>query len=137
MKYRLTLCAAIIGVMVLVSCAVLYAADEAQEVEMSFQRFSHQWMQHHYNREKKANLVCKKVKDYFVAEYTGYSRSYSSKTKRTDYKETPYIGVLSYRELKYVNKAGTYEEAINGKFQLLQECPVTEIFSFSGGTWQY
>ena len=137
MKYRLTSCAAFICVVVLVSCTALYAIDDQQEVEISFQNFSQQWMQHHYNREKKANLVCKKVKDSFVAEYTGYSRSYSSRTKRTEYKETPYIGILSYQELKFVSKAGTYEEAINGTFMLLQECPVTEIFSFSGGTWRY
>jgi len=139
MKYLLAVCAAVICLVVIVPVAALHAIEGEQEVEASFELFNQQWMDRLYNLERKSkeSLVCKKVQDAFVAEYTGYSKTYSGRTKRTDYKETPYIGILSYQEQTFVSRARTYEEAINGNFTLLQECPVTEIFSFAGGKWRY
>ena len=139
MKYLPAVCGAVICVCVLAPGPALYAIDQNQDVEASFKLFNQQWMEHLYNREEKskANIACKKVDDAFVAEYTGYSRTFTGRTKKTDCKETPYVGILNYQEQTFVSRAKTYEEAINGQFKLLQECPVTEIFSFSGGKWRY
>lgn len=139
MRYLFAVCVAVLCIGVLAPNPLLDAAEESQEVEASFKLFNQQWMEHLYAREKKskANISCKKVKDCFVAEYIGYSRIYSGRTKKTGSKVTPYIGILNYQEQTFVSKAGTYEEAINGQFKLLYECPVTEIFSFSRGKWQY
>lgn len=118
--------------------SVTYSMEKTG-IEASFQRFNQQWMQGLYKREEreKKNLVCKKVKGYYVAEYTGYSKTYSSTIKRTNCKETPYIGILNYREKKFVSHAKTFEETLHGPFNLIYECPVTEIFAFSNGEWLY
>jgi hypothetical protein len=139
MRHLAAVCAVVICACVLAPHPALHAVDESQDVEASFKLFNQQWMAHLYTREQKskANIACKKVKDCFIAEYTGYSRTYSGRTKKTDSKETPYIGILNYQEQTFVSQARTYEEAINGQFKLLQECPVTEIFSFSRGKWRY
>jgi hypothetical protein len=139
MKYLLSVCAAVMFFCVLSPHPALHAIDESRDVDASFALFNQQWMEHLYSREEKskANISCKKVDDSFVAEYTGYSRTYTGRTKKTDCKETPYVGILNYQEQTFVSRARTYEEAINGQFKLFQECPVTEIFSFSGGKWRY
>jgi len=139
MKVLFTVCAAVMCVCLFAPHSVVYAIDEKQDVEASFQHFNQQWMEHLYSREEKskANIACRQVDDVFVAEYTGYSRTYSGRTKKTDCRETPYIGILNYQEQTFVSRARTYEEAIRGQFKLYQECPVTEIFSFSGGKWRY
>lgn len=138
-KWLLTLCAAMVCSVVLSLDPALYASDEGEEVEASFKRFNQQWMDRLYAMEKngRENLSCRKVKDSFIAEYTCYSRTYSARTKPTGSRETPYIGVLTYQEQKFISQASTYEGAINGKFILFNEFPVTQIFSFSDGTWQY
>ncbi len=139
MKHLFAVCAAVVCVGLLMPYPGLYAIDQSQDAEASFHRFNQEWMEILYSREakNKSSIVCKKVDDGFVAEYTGYSRAFSGRTKKTDCKETPYIGILNYQEQTFVSRAGTYEEAINGQFKLYQECPVTEIFSFSGGKWRY
>ncbi len=139
MKHLWAVCAAVVWVSVLSPGPALYAADPVQDAEVSFKLFNQHWMENLYSREakNKAAVVCKQVDDGFVAEYTGYSRAYSARTKKTDCRETPYIGILNYQEQTFVSRARTYEEAINGQFKLYQECPVTEIFSFSGGKWRY
>jgi hypothetical protein len=139
MRYLVAVYAVALCLGVLVPHPALYAIDESQDVEASFQLFNQQWMEHLYSREEKSksNIACKKVDDSFVAEYTGYSRTYSGRTKKTASKETPYVGILNYQEQTFVSKAKTYEEAVNGQFKLQQECPVTEIFSFSRGKWRY
>jgi hypothetical protein len=139
MKHLLAVWAAVICVGVLLPHPVLNATEQNQDVEASFKLFHQEWMEILYSREEKnrAAIVCKKVDDAFVAEYTGYSRTYSGRTKKTDCQETPYVGILNYQEQTFVSRARTYEEAINGQFRLYQECPVTEIFSFSRGKWRY
>ena len=109
------------------------------EVEKSFQEFNKQWMETKYKREasNKKNLSCKKVKDYYRAEYTGYSRAYSSTIKKTTSKKTPYIGILSYKEKKFASYAKTFEGALRGPFDFVYKYPVKEIFIFSNGEWRY
>ena len=121
------------GVLIPVTCAA------ENEVEKSFQEFNKQWMKTKYKMEEsnKKNLICKKVKDYYRAEYTGYSRTYSSTIKKTHSKETPYIGILSYKEKKFASHARTFEGALRGPFTLVYEYPVKEIFIFSNGEWRY
>jgi hypothetical protein len=121
------------GVFIPVTCAA------ENEVDKSFQEFNKQWMKTKYKREEsnKKNLTCKKVKDYYCAEYTGYSRTYSSTIKKTPSKETPYIGILSYQEKKFACQAKTFEGALRGPFDFVYEYPVKEIFSFSNGKWCY
>ena len=115
------------------ACAV------GNEAEESFQEFNRKWMDGLYTREEKnkKNLTCKKVKDYYCAEYTGYSRTYSSTIKKIDSKETPYIGMLNYHEKKFESRADTFEKALSGPFNPVYEYPVTEIFSFTNGEWTY
>ena len=115
----------------------IYAFEE--EVEKSFRKFSQQWINTLYAMEErgKGNLTCKKVKDYYIAEYIGYSRTYSSTIKKTDSKETPYIGILSYKERKFASRAKTFEDALRGPFTIVYEYPVREIFMFSHGEWHY
>jgi hypothetical protein len=139
MKHLVAVCAVVLCAGVLASCPVASAIEPNQDVESSFELFNQQWMEHLYRREEKnrANVACKQVDDAFVAEYTGYSRTFTGRTKKTDCKETPYIGILNYQEQTFVSRGKTYDEAINGQFKILQECPVTEIFSFSGGKWRY
>ena len=132
----------VITQLVIVTLVLFFSVAYSMEktgIEASFQRFNQQWMQGLYTREEKGkkNLVCKKVKGYYVAEYTGYSKTYSSTIKRTDCKETPYIGILNYREKKFASHAKTFEGTLHGPFNLIYECPVTEIFAFSNGEWRY
>jgi len=117
---------------------IAYAMEE-KEVEKSFHRFNQQWMKSLHEMEKRgrANLRCKKVKDQYITVYTGYSTTYSSTIKKTDYKESPYIGILNYREKKFISRARTFEEAIQGPFNLIDDYPVTEIFVFKNGRWRY
>ena len=116
------------------TCAV-----EDNEVEVSFRQFSQKWMNSLQEREEgnKKNLTCKKVKNYYRVEYTGYSSAHSVTVKKTDYKKTPYIGILRYKEKKFVCHAITFEGALRGPFTVVYECPVTELFIFSDGEWHY
>jgi hypothetical protein len=127
----------IVSIFQVVFLSVACAAEN--EVEKSFQEFNEQWMENKYKREasNKKNLTCKKVKDYYRAEYTGYSRTYSSIIKKTSSKETPYIGILSYKERKFASHAKTFEGALRGPFDFMYEYPVKEIFIFSNGEWRY
>ncbi len=117
---------------------LIYAMEEGR-VELSFRQFSQKWMNSLQEREEKnkKNLTCKKVKNYYRAEYMGYSRAHSVTVKKTDYKKTPYLGILSYKEKKFVCHAITFEGALRGPFTVVYECPVTELFIFSDGEWHY
>ena len=117
--------------------SVTYADED--EVEKSFQKFSQNWMNslHAMEEKGKKNLTCKKVKNYYRAEYRGYSKTFSTSIKKTSSKETPYIGILRYKERKFVSHARTFEGALRGPFTIVSEYPVKEIFMFSHGKWQY
>jgi hypothetical protein len=117
---------------------IVYAIEES-EVETGFQKFSQKWMNLLHAREKrsKKDLICKKVKNHYWAEYTGYSRIYSSGIKKTDSTITPYIGILKYKEIKFVSHAKTFEGALRGPFTIIHEYPVTELFMFTDGEWHY
>ena len=123
----------------LLSVHPIASATEESEVEVSFKSFNQKWMQYLYDQEEREqrNISCKKVKEQYVAEYKAYSKDYSATIKKTQYQGTPYIGILSYREKKFVSQAATMEGAIRGPFNLMDECNVTEIFAYVNGKWQY
>jgi hypothetical protein len=57
--------------------------------------------------------------------------------KKTDSKETPFVGILTYFEKTMRCVGKTKEEALKGPFQPSDSKQVSEIFRFTKGKWMY
>lgn len=124
----------IISVTVVLLFCNAYAEDSG--IEGSFKDFCKKWMEAKDEQARK-HFSCKKLKKKFVSEYTGYTKDYDICIKATGSELCPYIGLLKYKEIRYKNGAQTFKGAQSGPSKSVFEYPVTEIFRYSNGEWQY
>ncbi len=110
---------------------------ESRAILESFQRFCKKWFLEKQNICREKSISCKKTHTACVAEYTRSSGHYNAHIKKTKEQDAPYIGILKYRETLYNCTAQTCEEASAGPFTRLSEYPVSEIFLYRDGRWQY
>ena len=84
---------------------------------------------------KRGEIICNKIKDGFVAEYRDLSDHHETQIKKTTNKRSPFIGILKYKELKYMNQAPTQDQAMAGPFKAVSEQSVTELFIYMNNRW--
>jgi len=111
-----------------------------EAAQTSFDAFTIDWMKKLSNTEEFHRTQDMKVSqspEGFAAEYVGYFPHRYIIVKKTDSKETPFVGILTYFEktLRCIGK--TKEEAIKGPFQPSDSQQVSEIFRFTKGKWVY
>jgi len=111
-----------------------------ESVQTSFDVFTIEWMKKLSDAEEFHRTQDVKVNpslEGFAAEYVGYLPHRYIVVKRTDSKETSFVGILTYFE-KTMRCAGkTKEEALKGPFQPSNSKQVSEIFRFTKGKWVY
>lgn len=116
---------------------VLTESERAEEaVRASFGAFTAKWM----NKRAKVQETYRKVKKHkmgFSAEYAEALPTHYVKIKKTQSKETPYIGILSYYKKTFRSTAKTKKDALKGPFEDLGTGSVSEIFRYTGGKWVY
>lgn len=136
-----------LGIGLLVLCLLgihpspLQAAEDAQ-VEKAFQNFQKGWIKK-LNTEgtygEKSMRVQKSPGDgaAFIATYDVVKEPKASQVKKTDQKETPYIGTVQYEIWTCSSMGKTQEEAKRGPFSCQPRGETTEIFRFTGSKWVY
>lgn len=112
-------------------------ACKNDSVLKSFRVFCEKWYQEKQKNCKKNGISCKRTPSACIAEYTRSAADFSVRIKETKAKQAPYIGILKYHETLYNCTAQTCEEASAGPFTRLSEYPVSEIFLYKNGKWQY
>ena len=110
--------------------------QEAVAVQASFDSFTAEWISKRSKAQKAYHKV-KKLKKGFSAEYVEFLPTRLLKVKKTESKETPYIGILSYHKKTFRSTAKTKKAALKGPFEDLGTGSVSEIFRYSGGKWVY
>jgi len=64
--------------------------------------------------------------------YREYGEDFAIRTKPTGNAAAPFVGILSYTEHVYVCRGPTRDDC-----ELVESSPITEIFPFRDGRWQY
>ena len=109
---------------------------ETIAVQASFDTFTAEWISKRAKAQKAYHKV-KKLKKGFSAEYVEILPTRLFKVKKTESKETPYIGILSYSKKTFRSTAKTKKAALKGPFEDLGTGSVSEIFRYSEGKWVY
>ncbi len=64
--------------------------------------------------------------------YRDYGGDFAIQTRPTGNDASPFVGILSYTENVYVCRGPTRDDC-----ELVESSPITEIFPFRDGRWQY
>lgn len=117
----------------------LCTAETDRQIEESLRTFAAEYMDHlrqencHSEKESKVQSYEQGVFIRTVA----YEGQWDVHLKKTDSALTPYIGLLTYLEKHQVKYGPEVETLACQPEIMITEIPVTEIFRFSGGSWQY
>lgn len=105
----------------------------------AFDTFTLEWMKKLAETEefRKSRAQVKQSLDGFSVEYTGYLPHRYIHVKKTESKDTPYVGILTYYEKTLRCTGKTKEEALKGPFDQVDTSQVSEIFRFTKGKWVY
>jgi hypothetical protein len=106
----------------------------------SFDVFTIEWMKKLSRAEEFRRTQDVKVTqstEGFLAEYTGYLPHRYITIKKTESKDTPFVGILTYYEKTMQCAGKTKEEALQGPFQPAGSQQISEIFRFTRGKWEY
>ena len=115
-----------------------FAEDENKVLE-NFKHFSHAWMAKlsQLNDQNQKNIRIESSNGWYTGQYICYGDQCRFRIKKTVSKKTPYIGFLSYSEMR-IQKAGrTKRQAVNDPGRVYHEIPVTEIFRYTDNHWVY
>jgi len=109
-------------------------------VQASFETFTREWMAklveaEEFQRTKQVKVT--ESSEGFAAEYLGYLPERSIEIRKTEYKDTPFVGTLTYYERTLRCSGKSKEEALQGPYQQVKTSPVREIFRFTKGKWVY
>ncbi|MBI3799200.1 MAG: hypothetical protein HY268_19835 [Deltaproteobacteria bacterium] len=111
-----------------------------EAVQTSFDAFTIEWMKKLAGTEefhRTQGMTVNQAPEGFSAEYTGYLPHRYIVVKKTESKETPYVGILTYFEKTMRCVGKTKEEARKGPFEASDSQQVSEIFRFTKGQWKY
>ncbi|HEV8715156.1 MAG TPA: hypothetical protein VGX03_20290 [Candidatus Binatia bacterium] len=111
-----------------------------EAVQTSFDVFTIEWMKKLSDTEefhRTQTIQVSESPEGFAAEYVGYLPHRYIIVKKTDSKETPFVGILTYYEKTMRCVGKTKEEALKGPFQASDSQQVSEIFRFTKGKWVY
>ena len=106
----------------------------------AFDTFTIEWMKklsqtEEFQRTNKVKVT--QSPEGFLAEYIGYFPHRYITVKKTEAKDTPFVGILTYYEKTMRCTGKTKEEAVQGPFQSADSQQVSEIFRFTKGKWAY
>jgi hypothetical protein len=106
----------------------------------AFDTFTIEWMKklaqtEEFQRTSKVKVT--ESPEGFLAEYIGYFPHRYITIKKTESKDTPFVGILTYYEKTMRCSGKTKEEAIQGPFEPAGQQQVSEIFRFTKGKWAY
>ena len=123
----------------ILSVSVSGLCEDISLVEKSFEKFNRSWMKklQRIERENFRNIKAEDSGDLYRAEYIGYSREFDFSVKRTKSSLTPFIGILTYNEIKYVSIGRDKKGALKGPFFINTRIKVKEIFRYTKGEWVY
>jgi hypothetical protein len=117
------------------------AIDRAAEpVRVSFDRFCGSWMQKLAAQEKRNAEQVRLVKNGkgVTGDYVGYERKpLRCVIKSTGVAQSPYVGKLTYREIRYRKAGKDAKRARSAKPKAFHRLEVTEIFRWDGKRWVY
>jgi len=110
-----------------------------EAVQTSFDAFTIEWMKKLSDTEEfhRTQAVVSQSPEGFAAEYVGYLPHRYIIIKKTDSKDTPFVGILTYYEKTMRCVGKTKEEALKGPFEASDSQQVSEIFRFTKGKWVY
>lgn len=117
-------------------CPSNLSATEHTAIEQSFQTFCRGWLDASHKYNDKA-LAWQHINGAYEATFTKCSSDYQFYVKKTESAAAPFIGVLKYREYNCVASTPCLNQQSNHLVRVVDECPVTEIFMFKNGQWQY
>lgn len=125
--------------LLLVSSPVLCGGNDYDKVKESFEVFLKQWMKKLYGMEADnyMHLKLSNTGNMFRGEYIGYGLKYDYVVKRTNSAVTPYVGTVTYQQIKYVNTGASKKDILKGPFKIDSVTRVKEIFRYTGGKWLY
>jgi hypothetical protein len=115
------------------------AAASEQQIENSFRKFAQEYMtglRRENCRSEAVSPVQSYENGYFIRS-VDYNGQWAVYLKKTDSKATPYIGMLTYQEKHLVRYAAEAKDLGPQSESVVSEVPVTEIFRYSAGSWQY
>jgi len=110
-------------------------ASDSLTVEKGFESFCKEWMQI-VTKFAAKKMQYRKADQGFIAEYNGFSDTYSTKVKLADAAKKTYVGILSYNEVKFRHHGITPDAAKKGPFDIVSQSPVKAIFMYRNGQWQ-
>ncbi|ROQ91212.1 hypothetical protein [Desulfosoma caldarium] len=119
------------------SCAL--ATDEKEAAQL-FESFQSEWMkklsQNGLYGQKTISFQEIKGQKKVVARYSELGTITESRVKRTESKECPFVGVLTYEERICESDGPSGADAAKGPFSCWTRT-VTEVFRFANGKWVY
>ena len=105
-----------------------------EDAESSFRSFASSWMtkvQRHESAERSKPTVEPGASTPMVT-YRGYGDDFSIELRPTGHASAPYVGLLRYEEHVYSCRSAKAENC-----SVASTIPVTEIFRFQNGSWNY
>lgn len=102
-----------------------------ENARASFQRFARDWMGKFKKIEAENRLKpqVQATSGGTTSTYRGYGDDFSIELRPTGHATAPYIGLLRYEERLY--------SCVEERCSVASTAPVTEIFRFQNGKWQY
>jgi len=134
-------CRSVVLGLVLVIASPIWAEGESQQkIEQAFDVFAKRWLSElsesaKPDRDQRRFLTPAKPGGTAGAQTYTFRKSdgnYVIQTKETGNASAPFIGILSYTESVYVCKDPAREDC-----ELVESSPITEIFPYRDGRWQY
>lgn len=102
--------------------------------KLAFEKHSEKWMadleKGEAENRRKASVYS--VASEEVVRFDGYSDDWETQVKPTGSPQTPYVGILRYKEHTY-----TCMRSDESRCTVTRSVPVSEIFSFRNGRWTY
>ena len=129
----------VFSLILLVSSPALCGDDGYKKAKESFEVFLKKWMKNLYGMEADnfVRLKMSNLGNTYRGEYIGYGLKYDYYVKRTNSAVTPYVGTVSYQQIKYVNTGASRRAILKGPFKIDSVTNVKEIFRYTGGKWLY
>ena len=127
----------LLGLILLVEGPAWAEGESQQKVEQAFDVFARRWLggiSDAAEDDRDRIRPSTPVEPGAAQTYTFRERvgNYAIQTRRTGNAEAPFVGILSYTESVYVCNGPAREDC-----HLLESSPITEIFPFRDGRWQY
>lgn len=118
----------------LIAAAPVAAETSLSKAKWTFEKHSEAWMEDLEQNEAENR---RKAPTYTVAEesvirFQGYAEDWETEVKPTGSTRAPFVGILRYRENVY-----TCLRDDQDRCTVTSSIPVSEIFSFRNGRWEY